>query len=127
MKEQFKCYHPYTEDEYQDLWSNCIFTFDTSALLDLYRSPTDVTKKLLEILRKVKKDIWLSNQAAYGFYRNRPGILLRKDEVMKGINDLLEKGVKAFMDIERDYNKLREDFYFLNELDISNQITQTGV
>src|SRR6185437_6986843 len=50
MKSLFAGYYRPTPDEFNELWKNCIFVFDASVLLDLYRSTAKTRDVVLSIL-----------------------------------------------------------------------------
>ncbi len=63
-----------TETE-KDLWSGCVFVFDTSALLALYRLSKETHESIEKVLDKVKERLWIPNHVQFEFMKNREGTL----------------------------------------------------
>jgi len=83
-------YHP-TEDEFTQLWKDCIFVFDANVLLNLYRYPTLAREDLLKILHSIQDRIWIPYQVALEYQRKRPNVIAdqrkRFKEVIKVLDD----------------------------------------
>ncbi len=73
MKEQFSVY--YTPD-FEKLWSEATFVFDTNVLLNLYRYSSKTSEELFNILEDLKEEgkIWIPYQFAYEYHKNLLGI-----------------------------------------------------
>jgi hypothetical protein len=71
MKSTFTGYYRPTDKEFAEIWKTCIFAFDASVLLDLYRSTKKTRDILLTILDKVQDRIWLPYQAGLEYQNNR--------------------------------------------------------
>lgn len=121
MKNTFREYNQFSKEEFEELWENCIFVFDTNTLLNMYRYSRETVEayfKVLENLKK-KKQIWIPYQVGYEFYENRIKVISENEKSYDKILSVLEK---AKTDIENDY----KDHPFLDIKDISNQI-KTGL
>lgn len=51
MKSHFPAYCKLNHDDVDEIFDDCIFVFDTNALLDLYRVPKDTAEKILEVFK----------------------------------------------------------------------------
>ena len=73
MKNTFKEYHQFTEEEFAEMWKNCIFVFDTNTLLDFYRYSRETVAKYFQVLQTLKNNnqIWIPYQVGFEFYENR--------------------------------------------------------
>jgi hypothetical protein len=71
MRAHFSEYYRPTPSQFKKLWADAIFSFDANVLLDLYRFSQDSRNELLELMKAQRARIWVSNQAALEFYRNR--------------------------------------------------------
>lgn len=49
IKEEFKEYLMYNEDQIKKMWGNAIFVFDTNILLNIYRYNNAAQETLLQI------------------------------------------------------------------------------
>ncbi len=102
MKKTFKQYHQFTEQEFKQLWSNCLFVFDTNTLLNMYRysrNTVDAYFKVLEELKK-KKQLWIPYQVGYEFYENRIDVISEYEGSYDSVLYILDKAKK---DIEESY------------------------
>lgn len=75
MKSLFAGYYRPTKEQFDELWKNCIFVLDASALLDLYRSTAKTRDVLLNILDKIKNRLWIPYQAAWEYQENRLAVI----------------------------------------------------
>ena len=71
MKTKFKAYYENDEAKIQEIWENCIFTFDANVLLNLYRYSDVTVNRFFELLDLINEKIWLSYQAASEYHKNR--------------------------------------------------------
>ncbi len=73
MKTIFHGYYQPTEQEFDDLWQNCLFVLDTNVLLNLYRYSPEASNKFLTILDKISDRLWIPHQVALEYQENRLG------------------------------------------------------
>jgi hypothetical protein len=71
MRELFPGYFTPTEQDFTELWHNATFAFDANVLLGLYRLTTESRKVFFDALEKLGNRIFLPNQAALEYLRNR--------------------------------------------------------
>lgn len=67
MKNRFKHYH--INEELDNIYKNAIIVLDTNSLLNIYRYNESNRKKYIEILKKVNKRIYLTDQICAEFYK----------------------------------------------------------
>lgn len=91
MKNKFFEYYNPTEQEINEVWINCMFTFDSNALLNLYRYSGNTRSTFFKILENIAFRTKMTNEAANRFHRNRQGIIQSQDIVYKTIRDFLKK------------------------------------
>ncbi len=117
MKNTFKEYHQFSKEEFEKLWKNCIFVFDTNTLLNMYRYSRETVDAYFKVLNKLKnkKQVWIPYQVGYEFYENRIKVISENEKSYDKILDVLEK---AKSDIETDY----KDHPFLDIKEISKKI-----
>jgi len=58
MRKLFRGYYTPTEEEFAQLWKDCIFSFDTNILLNIYRYSPEARGRFFEILNKLEERIW---------------------------------------------------------------------
>jgi len=80
-----------TETE-KDLWSGCVFVFDTSALLALYRLSKETHESIEKVLDKVKERLWIPNHVQFEFMKNREGTL---NDALQMYGSFLNKSFKG--------------------------------
>jgi hypothetical protein len=68
-----------TEKELKKLWENSLITFDTNVILNLYRY-SDLTKTaILELIKKLENQIFLTHQVGLEYNRNRYKIISNQE------------------------------------------------
>ena len=102
MKKIFKEYHQFTEQEFQQLWKDCLFVFDTNTLLNMYRYSRATVNAYFDVLNelKKKKQLWIPYQVGYEFYENRINVISKYEKSYDEILSIIEK---AKNDIEVKY------------------------
>lgn len=100
MKTKFSGYYDLTDEEFSDLWNNCVFVVDTNVLLDLYRLSPEAQKVLWEILDKIKERIWIPYQVAEEYHRNISSVIIGQ----------AKKCDDAISDLEKLKNKVSQCF-----------------
>ncbi|MCC6613823.1 MAG: DUF4935 domain-containing protein [Anaerolineae bacterium] len=71
MRSLFHGYYRPSDEEFAQLWQDCIFTFDTSALFRLYRYSHQTRQKLMSIMERVSDRIWLPFHVAHEYHVDR--------------------------------------------------------
>ncbi|MBP7280084.1 MAG: DUF4935 domain-containing protein [Leptospiraceae bacterium] len=124
MKNTFKEYHQFTEEEFAEMWKNCIFVFDTNTLLDFYRYSRETVAKYFQVLQTLKNNnqIWIPYQVGFEFYENRLGVISEYESSYKEILAILEKTNR---DIENKYKK--HPFLDLHEIKIEVTSALSGI
>lgn len=75
-----------TDQRMADLFSNGIFVFDTSALLNIY-SYSEKMKKVLfgKIFKKLEDNLWMPHQTSYEFNNNRRTVIKKPIRLYKNL------------------------------------------
>src|SRR5260370_42264468 len=102
MKNGFFEYLQPSEVEFEQLWQNCVFSFDASVLLDLYRYSSESRKELLQAMQANRERIWITHQAAFEFNKHRLKIMADAHSRADRLASRLEDVVKA---IATDYQQ----------------------
>ncbi len=98
MRNTFLGYYRPTDDEFTELWQNCLFVLDTNVLLNLYRYSSDTSNALTDILAKISDRLWLPHQVALEYQDNRLGIISGQEKLYQEIPDILENAQKKLKD-----------------------------
>lgn len=119
MKKLFKEYHQFTEEEFRQLWIDCLFVFDANTLLNMYRYSRTTVNTYFDVLNglKFKKQIWIPYQVGYEFYENRINVI---SEYEKSYDEILAILEKAKSDIELKY----KDHPFLDLGEIKDEMSK---
>ena len=94
MRNLFPGYFTPTEEEFPSLWSDCLFAFDANVLLGLYRSSPETQEVFFSVLEKISDRIFLPNQAANEYLRNRLNVISIRAESYGKIKAESEKFAK---------------------------------
>ena len=91
MKIHFSNYYMPSDEEINQLWRDGIFILDTNVLLKLYCYTEAARIDFLKALKDNAEHLWLPNQVAFEYQKNR---LIKIDEQMSAyddIKDLIDK------------------------------------
>ena len=95
MKNKFFEYFGYSEEEMQILWDNCIFTFDTNFLLNMYRYSDETKDTFFKIFDVINDRLWLTNRVVNEFFENRLKVIKKQNETysetINMIDNLIDK------------------------------------
>jgi len=105
MKKVFKEYHQFTEEEFKQLWKDCLFVFDTNTILNMYRYSRKTVKIYFEILNelKLKNQLWIPYQVGFEFYENRIDVIAEYENSYDSILVILEKAKKELEEKYKDH------------------------
>lgn len=99
MKENFKGFSDYSNEEYKEIWDTAIIVIDTNILLNFYRYSTSTRTELYKVLESLKDRLWIPYQVAFEYFKNKENVIentykdfekLKKD-IDKDIEDIIEK------------------------------------
>ncbi len=116
MKTAFYAYFRPTEEEFDRLWDNCLFTFDTNILLNFYRYQEDTKNKFLDIFcnDKFKNRLFLTYRVGFEFIRKRAEVISEQASTYKTLLAEIEKSMMAPLSNKNRHPHLSE--VLLNEL-----------
>lgn len=90
MRDLFPGYYRPTEDEFKTIWEDCMFIFDSNALLNIYRYTPQTRNTFLAILRQLSNRIWIPHQAAYEFQKNRLEVIRAQKDAYDSLKTFLK-------------------------------------
>lgn len=94
MRKIFPGYFRPTDQEFEQLWKDCIFAVDANVLLNLYRYSPATRQELEKALSAVKERLFLPHQSGKEFLRNRLNVTAGQAEeyarAIKTIKELSE-------------------------------------
>lgn len=113
MKEQFKGYYNLEEKEFEELWNNGIFIFDTNVLLNLYRYQYDTRDALLKVMEKLTNRVWIPYHVGLEFQRNRPIVIAEQYKKFSEVKNIIDKSIFT-MKKEFDNLQLKTRHSYIN-------------
>lgn len=95
MRSKFPAHFRPSDDDFKKIWSNCIFAVDANVLLNLYRYSTETRTLLENTLNALRDRLFMPNQAAKEFLKNRLVVTASQAEeyskAIRLINDLSQQ------------------------------------
>ncbi|MFG1320292.1 PIN domain-containing protein [Xanthobacter autotrophicus] len=98
MRKRFSWYLTAT-DQIDNVWNNGILTLDANVILDLYRYHDQTREILLKTIESWAGRIWLSNQAAEEFFRNRKRVIASSEKTFKEAISTIENTQKHIVGV----------------------------
>jgi len=75
MKNMFKGYSNYEQEEFNRIWSDGLIVVDTNILLNFYRYSDDTRKKFIKILNDLKDRLWIPYQVGKEYFNNKNKVM----------------------------------------------------
>lgn len=71
LKDIFPGHFRPTDEEYQEVWENCLFVLDTNTLINLYRYSEPAKQDVIKILHKIQDRLWMPFRVAEEYLDTR--------------------------------------------------------
>lgn len=120
MRNMFPGYRKPDEDEFNLLWSEGLFVFDTNVLLNFYNYPVELRNLYSLVIQKLGGRIWIPFHVSLEFHRNR---FLRVKNSRKLTDELLAQIESRSNEILRDVEKVEFERRGLKLNDVSQRIS----
>ena len=122
-------YQPITKDREKELWEDCIFVFDTSALLEFYYFSEATQQEIFNsTLSKLTKRLWVPGHVHFEYLKNRETTLKKPiEEKYKRLEtdhiQAIENNIKNMKDKLNDFinNTKKSDIHPYINNDISDK------
>lgn len=101
MRRRYGWYLPISPEELQAIWDSATVSVDANVLLDLYRHHEEARGRILEALQYFKGRLWLTNQAAEEFIRNRTSVIAKTSAEYEAARNAI-KGLEEALAQARD-------------------------
>ncbi len=119
MKNTFREYNRYTEQELKTLWKSCLFVFDANTLLNMYEYSRETVSIYFKVLERLKANrrLWIPYQVGYEFYEKRIDVISKSKKsyteiisVLKGATNTIETEYRdhPFLDLGKISEKMKE-------------------
>jgi hypothetical protein len=107
MKNCFPGYVRKSDKELAKLWAECVFAFDASFLLDLYRVKPLTCDEILGVLDQFQQRVWLPHQAALEYYDNRLQVISKGQNSFARIPQLADEAAHRFRETLESFGEYR--------------------
>jgi galactose-1-phosphate uridylyltransferase len=107
-------------EEFQKVWEEWPnVVLDTNCILDLYRYSSDTTEHVLDILKSIKKFIWIPAQVKEEYEKNYRSVIKKaRDNYYDVTKQVKQVTTKARNDLEKQFIRYKGfNFPKINELD----------
>lgn len=128
MKELFKGYSNYSDEEYKIIWKNAIIVVDANILLNFYRYSEDTRKEIFKILENQKKRLWIPYQVGKEYFDNKNNVMVSHyNEYDRLLNNIKNKILDANKELDNKKNNQLKCKSKLEKIltDSINNITNT--
>jgi hypothetical protein len=127
VKSTFPGYYRPTDEEFSQLWKDCVFVPDANVLLNLYRYTPTTREELFGVLEQLQDRLWISHQAASEYHRNRVTVIADRLRTEQEVHSALTKAEQQisevlkqasrhpFMDREAIFGRIRCLFSTVSE------------
>ena len=129
MRETFRGYYRPTNEEFTNLWKNCIFCLDANILLNIYRYSPETRAKFMRILNKVSNRTIIPHQAAKEYQNNRLNVIKEQEDAYDNIINEIQNN---FSQIKKELNSFKKHPLInikniVDDLDKLDQSIQTNL
>jgi hypothetical protein len=130
MRKTFPGYYRPTEDEFSELWENCLFVLDANVLLNLYCYSPETWEEVIGILEGISDRLWVPHQAALEYHRDRLNVIEQQatayeqipaqlDKVQgqleNALRSLVRRGSHPFIEVTRLLERIKNVFMEIEE------------
>lgn len=112
MRDLFPGYYQPSEEEFSELWNNCVFILDTNVLLNLYRYNEQTRKDFITVLRKIENRLWIPHQVALEFQENRTTIIEEQENKFVSIEKILNEAKSSLKGDVRKFPSINHESFF---------------
>lgn len=90
MRKEFAEHFPHSSQSISSLWKSATFVFDANTLLNLYRYSDNARDEFLAVLREMKGQICVPDQAAHEYFRNRAKEIISQDKAYNDTKKMID-------------------------------------
>ncbi len=98
MKKEFFQYYVPNEREFNELWKECYFVFDTNILINLYEFSSNSREDILKVFNNIKDRIWEPHQVIDEFFQTRIDKIISLPIIYDKEFTDLETSINTFQD-----------------------------
>lgn len=99
--------------DFNEVWENGVFVFDSNVLLDLYRLPESASRDLINVLKNetFNKKVWVGFQVILEFLSNRHEAIGDQKNKFNTVRGLIDEAIaqyeEVFENLSRELSKLK--------------------
>ena len=93
MENKFKGYYNLNDQEFQNLWKNSLFIFDTNVLLNLYRYQSSTRDALFQVMERLEDRVWIPYHVGLEFQRNRLTVIADQYKRFSEVKGIVGKSI----------------------------------
>jgi PIN like domain len=94
VRDRFPGYYRPTQEQFQQMWEECIFSYDANVLLNVYRYSPATCEELFRIFQHLKDRTWLTHQAVLEYHENRQEVIEQQYNIYTDIEAPLMEASK---------------------------------
>ncbi len=93
MRTMFGGYYRPSDSEFEALWKNAIFIFDTNVLLNLYRYQSATRDTLFGVVERLSDRVWIPYHVGLEFQRNRMKVIAEQHRRFSEVRGIVNKSL----------------------------------
>lgn len=109
MRDLFPGYYKPSEEDFSELWKNCVFILDTNVLLNLYRYSEESRNDCIKVLNKIETRLWIPHQVALEFQENRTKVIEEQEKTFDSIKGILKENQSQITGSLRKFPSVNHD------------------
>jgi hypothetical protein len=121
MRSLFPAHFKKSDKEVDALWKNAVFSFDANVLLHLYRYSPESRSELVATIDKIQDRLWLPEQAAYEYLKNRPQVIAEQIKHVEEAHEKVRNSKSKLTDQLENKNARAHPFYSAEAKDAYNK------
>lgn len=111
MKDKFFAFIKPKEQEFEELWKSCIFTFDANILLNFYRYKSETTNTFFDLLDNFSDRVMLTYQAGTEYFENRLDVISEQEKAYSEVRVSIEKHVEDPLQSQKKHPHISPELY----------------
>ncbi len=128
MKSLFKGYYQPTPEQFEELWKEGTFVFDTNVLLGLYRYKKESRDEVLNVIKRIEDRIWIPYQVGLEFHRNRLTVLSEQNSSLSAIKNSIKDSISSIekkcedLDLDKRHSEIETSNFIERFRDLSESV-----
>lgn len=95
-----------SEDDEKQLWNDCIFIFDSSALLNFYEYSEKARQEIFKLfLNKLQNRLWITNHTEYEYLKNKEKVISKPANYYDEL--IVDFDLKKFQTFKNQFTQLK--------------------